>query len=113
MCQFVAAKIPYIHLLPVSLYKGLLTLLKEHPVTIDILLEVKETGISIERFEKIIKKTHFEIVNRKHYAINPIYEWKFGWKPREQSAFIKSIPYIRNYLTTCVYYLVRPAAGQL
>ena len=109
MCQYITAKLPYIHLLPVPWYKAILRLFKEHPNTIEILLEVKETGISIERFEKIIKQTGFKILSNTHYAINPIYEWKFGWKPRMQNSVIKSIPYFRNYLTTCVYYLVTPS----
>ncbi|MEO6681625.1 MAG: class I SAM-dependent methyltransferase [Ginsengibacter sp.] len=106
MCQYFLAKVPYIHLLPVPLYRGLLKLFKEHSSTIENLLEVKETGISIEKFEKIIRKTDYIILNKKHYAINPIYQYKFGWKPREQMELIQAIPYVRNYLTTCVYYLV-------
>jgi hypothetical protein len=106
MCEFGLSKVPYFHLLPVPLYRGILKLFKEHPATMDNLLEVKETGISIERFEKIIRKTHFKTLDKKHYAINPIYQYKFGWKPREQFSFIQALPYIRNYFTTCVYYLV-------
>lgn len=108
MCEHGLSKVPYFHLLPVPLYRGLLKLFKEHTSTIDNLLEVKETGISIERFEKIIRKNNYRTLDKKHYAINPIYQYKFGWKPREQSTFIQALPYVRNYFTTCVYYLVTP-----
>ncbi len=101
-----ASKLPYIHLLPTLLYKNLLKLFKEPEKTIDFLLETKETGISIERFERIVKETGYKIIGMQHYFLNPIYQWKFGWKPRKQSKIISKTPYIRNYFTTCVYYII-------
>lgn len=108
MCESKLSKIPYFHLLPKSLYKSVFKLGKEHQNTIDILLEVKETGISIERFEKIVQDTGYEIVESKHYLINPIYEWKFNLKPKVQNSFIRKLPVVRNFVTTCVYYLIKP-----
>ena len=108
MCESKLSKVPYFHLLPGSLYKMVFRAFKEHPNTIEILSEVKETGLSIERFEKIVKNTGYKIIGKKHYLINPIYEWKFGWKPKVQNSFISKIPIIRNFLTTCVYYLIKP-----
>lgn len=64
------AKIPYTHLLPMPLYKGLMKLLGEHP---DGYVEVKETGISIKRFERIVADTGLSIANHRHFLINPIY----------------------------------------
>lgn len=98
------AKIPYTHLLPMPLYKGLMKLLGEHP---DGYVEVKETGISIKRFERIVADTGLSIANHRHFLINPIYEYKFGWKPRVQYPWIKAIPHLRDFLTTCVFYLVK------
>jgi SAM-dependent methyltransferase len=98
------SRLPYFHLLPMALYKGVLKVFKENPETF---VEIKETGISIERFEKIAKKTGYTIVNRRHYLINPIYKYKFKMKVREQSTFIRSIPYIRNFLTTSVFYIIQ------
>jgi hypothetical protein len=71
-------------------------------------VEIKETGISIERFEKILRKTGYKILQQKHWRINPVYEYKFGWKPSVQFALIKAIPFVRNFLTTAVYYIVTP-----
>lgn len=102
---------PYIHLLPAPLYKGVLRLFRENPGTIQDLMEVKATGISIERFERIIKHGDYSTVLKRFYLINPIYRFKFGWKPRVQSPVISKIPFFRNFLTTCVYYLVRKSAG--
>jgi hypothetical protein len=71
------------------------------------LLEIKSTGISIERFERLVLKNNYTIEAKRHYLINPIYKYKFGWKPKEQFWLIKQIPFIRNFFTTCVYYVIR------
>lgn len=101
------SRIPWLHLLPMGLYKAALKIFREPEDNIEMLTEVKETGLSIERFENIIAATHWQIALKKHYLINPIYEWKFGWKPRRQAAFISKLPYLRNFVTTCVYYVLR------
>lgn len=110
MSQTKLSKVPYFHLLPEALYKGVFKLFKEPKDVVDILLEVKETGLSIERFEKIVKDKGYKIIRQTHYLINPIYEWKFGWKPVTQTPLISRLPYLRNYFTTCVYYLISPVA---
>ncbi len=98
--------LPFFHLLPKSLYKGVLKLFGESQATIDGLLEIKETGISTERFEKIVKKSGLEVLKETHYFINPNYEIKFGLKPRKVFNFITKLPVIRNFFITCGYYLV-------
>lgn len=101
------ARLPYYHLLPTPLYRGMLRLFKEDEKSIEHLLEIKETGISIERFERIVKKD-FKILKRTIYLTNPIYEYKFGLKPVKQIGVISAIPYLRDFLSTCTYYLISP-----
>ena len=97
--------LPYYHLLPVPLYKVLLKLFGESDGKIGSLLEIKETGISLERFEKLVTKNGYKQLKRTLYFINPNYEIKFGLKPRVLSnAF--AIPYFRNFISTCGYYLI-------
>ena len=103
------SKLPYYHLLPKELYRWIL---KKNNEPVEALMEVRETGISIERFEKIVKQTDYTIINKIFYLINPIYKYKFGLKPRKQIPILKSIPYIRDYFTTCVYYLIMPTNTQ-
>jgi SAM-dependent methyltransferase len=100
------AALPYYHLLPARAYRFLLERLETNPVKIDNLMEIKQTGISIERFERIVQRTAYRIRLRRFYLINPIYQYKFGLKPRLQAGLIARIPYLRNFLTTCMYYLV-------
>ena len=98
------SKIPYYHMLPMGMYKSILKAAGENVKEME---EIKDTGISIERFEKISRESGYAIAHKKHYLFNPIYEYKFGVKPREQVGIIKNIPWLRNFFTTGVYYLLR------
>ncbi len=97
------SKMPYTHLLPAFLYRSMLKAFKEN---VPELMEIKETGISIERFERIVKDTGYTVAAKTHYFINPIYKYKFRIKPRVQGKLLSKIRYVRNYFTTCVYYLI-------
>lgn len=96
--------VPYYHILPAFLYKRILKIAGEPAGVIQDLMEVKETQITIERFERILKASGLKVMKKQHYLINPIYRFKFGLKPRKQSPVISAIPYVRDFLTTCVYY---------
>lgn len=102
------SKIPYYHLLPMPVYRWILKTAKQN---VNELTEIKETGISIERFEKIVDQAGYKVVNKNHYLLNPIYAYKFGWKPLKQWKPISAIPWFRNFVTTCVYYLITDKNG--
>ena len=78
----------------------------EDDVIVKDLMEIRDTRITIERFERIIKKSDLKVLNKQHYLINPIYKYKFGLTPRKQWWPITKIPYVRDFVTTCVYYTV-------
>lgn len=99
------SKLPYYHLLPNKIYKWIL---KKFNGPVDALLEIKETKISIEKFERIAEETGYKIVNKTHYLFNPIYEYKFGIRAKKQIPILRDIPWVRNFFTTCVYYLIQP-----
>lgn len=101
------SKLPYYHLLPRAIYKAILKAGGEKPTKIESLLEIKETGISIERFEKIVNK-QYNILKRTYFLINPIYKYKFNIKPRKQNVLVNKMPFVRNFLTTAMYYLIEP-----
>jgi SAM-dependent methyltransferase len=98
--------LPYYHILPRPLYKGILKMAGEDEGVIAELMEIKDTGITIERFESILKKSGLRVLRKQHYLINPIYKYKFGLKPRKQWPPLSAIPFFRNFVTTCVYYTV-------
>lgn len=105
ICKSKISRLPYMHLLPRGIYRWILKNRKENVAE---MMEIRDTGISIERFEKICKKEGYGFFHVRHYLLNPIYEWKFGWKPRRQSVIVKAIPFVRNFFTTCVYYIIQP-----
>lgn len=106
ICQHkLTSKLPWYHLLPRSWYRGIL---KKYQEPVEVLMEIRDTGISIERFEKIADETGYRIVRKQHWLINPVYEHKFGWRARKQWRLISAIPGLRNYFTTCAYYLLAP-----
>lgn len=107
MCQNKwLARLPWYHTFPNTLYHGLLRLGGESENTVAWLHDTWKTRITLEQFERYAKMTNYKILNRELYLINPIYRFKFGLKPRRQLGLL-NIPYLRNWLTTCGYYLLR------
>ncbi len=100
------SKLPYFHLLPYFLYKKILKFFGEGDNIIKELLNIKETGISIERFNSVLKQHNYHINQRDYYFINPNYEVKFGLTPRKTLSIIAAIPFLRNFVTTCCYYVI-------
>lgn len=100
--------LPYYHLLPTGIYKGLLEAAGESKPIVDELLDIKSLGISTVRFERICKQTNYKILKRKMWLINPIYKYKFNVTPRGQIGLISSLPYINDFLSTCAYYIIAP-----
>lgn len=98
--------VPYYHILPQKIYKGILKTFNEKKETIEGLLEVKDTGITIERFQKILAENNYKIEKKVFYFINPNYEIKFGLKPKKQINIISKIPGLRNFVTTSCYYVI-------
>lgn len=101
-----ASKIPYYHILPKPLYLGILNLFGYKKEDVKELLEIKDTGISIERFEKILKKENYKVLRKTDFLFNPNYEIKFGLKPKKVITPFNKIPFFRNFYTTAVYYVI-------
>ena len=104
ICRSRISRLPYLHLLPRPIYRSILEWNRE---PVNDLMEIRDTRLTIERFEQICLSQGYEFALQEHFLLNPIYEWKFGWKPRKQFGWLRAIPYIRNYFTTCVYYLIK------
>lgn len=100
------SKLPFYHLLPMPFYKGVLNAFGEPEKTIEDLVEIKDTGISIRRFENIVAASGYGYDKKDLYFINPNYKIKFGLTPRKLSVLIKHIPYFRDFFTTCYYCVI-------
>jgi len=97
---------PFIHLLPTFMYKGILKAGGESDSKIEGLLEIKDTRLTIERFNRILKKENFRVEKVIYYFINPNYEIKFKLKPRMVFRPITAVPVLRNFFITTCYYIV-------
>ncbi len=108
VCQNkVLSLFPFFHLLPIGLYKAVLKAFGETNAKIIGLLEIKETGISLEQFERLATKNSYSILQKTMYFVNPNFEIKFGLKPRVLNGIVSAIPYLRNFFCTCGYYLLQ------
>lgn len=103
----IVSHMPFVHLLPRFLYKYVLQLAGESNAMIAYLIDVKETGTTVEMFQKIVKEVGYVIVDRRLYFVNPHYEIKFGLRPRVLSPLIAHIPWLRNFFSTTCFYLLR------
>jgi len=99
-------KTPYIHLLPMRLYQYVLRKSGESQSGIDRFTDIKKTGISIERFQRAVKAAEYKFDKKTTYLFNPNYEIKFKLKPRKKIPLIGDIPYIRDFVTTCMYAII-------
>jgi len=102
------SKFIYSHLLPRFLYRGFLKLAKEPKERIEGLMEVRDTGISIERFRRIQRRKKYKIAKHSYYLVNPSYQVKFGIKPRKVIFPFRNIPWLRNFYTTAYYIALKP-----
>ena len=103
----IISHLPFIHLLPIPLYRILLRIFGEKGDTIKELLNIKNTRCSIERFLNVIHQTNYKIIDQQLYLINPHYETKFGLTPRKLNKRLARIPYLRNFFSTSCFYILR------
>ncbi len=89
-------KTPYIHLLPGILLRMTGRLLGESSELINQILINYRNGLSIFRFRKLAKKYSFSRFNHQVFFIRPVFEIRFGLKPRK----LAPIPVIEELLAT-------------
>jgi SAM-dependent methyltransferase len=103
----VLSKLPYFHLLPRSLYAAVLKAFGEKESVLQGLLEIKETGISIDKFNRLVRENGYTFAQQTYFFINPNYEVKFGLTPRVQTPVISGIPHLRDFFITCYYSVIK------
>lgn len=103
----IVSLLPFIHLLPCTLYKWILKLHGENEGTITELLDIKHTKCTIEMFQNLAEKAGYQISDRQLYFINPHYQVKFGLVPRKLNRIVAQIPYLRNFFSTSCFYILK------
>lgn len=109
----IISHLPWIHLLPLFVYKGLLSISGVDEKCRRELMSIRMTKTTIELFENLVSKiSQLTIKNRTLYFINPHYKTKFGLRPRKLCPFIVKIKYLRNYVTTSCFYILTIAKNK-
>ena len=98
------AKMPYIHVLPDSLYTFYLELVGCKKEKIDYLIETKKTRISIAGMKKIIATTGLNIKKQSSWFIRPAYKFRFGI-PKLKNPF-SFLPFFNEIFSNGVSFLM-------
>ncbi|MCB0430082.1 MAG: class I SAM-dependent methyltransferase [Flavobacteriales bacterium] len=99
------SKLPYWHLMPRPIFVSLAKLAGEPAGRITELLEIRDTGISINKYRRIVRSCGYKMKQETLFLFNPNYETKFGVKPR-RLPFILNLPWLRDFFTTAHYSLL-------
>lgn len=98
---------PFIHFLPVNLYKFLLKYcFHEDDEVINKLLKIKSNKITIEGFREMMKDKSYMIKAEKFYIIDPLFCVRYNIKFRELGRLFRHIPYIRDFFTQKCFYIL-------
>lgn len=106
VCSSALSKLPFVHLLPESIYSWLMRKAGEQEPVIDELLGIKRTGITLERFERILQTEQYLTLRKTYWFIQPNYEVKFHLKKLRVPPIFRSLKFIRNFYTTAGYYVI-------
>ena len=107
ICVGFVSKLPFIHLLPMSAYRWLLTKAGENSSTIEELCSIKRSKMPVEKFEKVVKEAGLQRCKRTLWIINPHYKQKFHLIPLREIIPFNLIYYIRNFYTTTAWYILK------
>ena len=101
----IISHLPFIHLLPIPLYRFLLKSFHEQDSCIKELMDIRRCRITIESFEQLARKYGYCITNRQLWFINPHYQQKFHLPPRKLPPLLAHIKYLRNFFCTSCFYV--------
>lgn len=102
------SKIPFVHLMPMGLYKAYLRLFGVNDSHINELASIKRSKMTTESFEALCAEEGYRVIDRTLWFINPHYKAKFGLTPIKLSRFLSRVPRLRNFLSTSCFYFTVP-----
>ena len=105
------SRTPYFHLLPTPAYRAVLSAFAEKPARIESLLATKRTGLGSEEFQSLVGSAGYRVLSERLYLLNPMYTYRFGLPPRVQASWVAARTSLRDFVTSCAYYTLRPAAA--
>lgn len=100
------AHCPFLHLLPLPCYAGLLRRF-ETPACVTELLSIRACRCTVRRFEREALLAGWTVADRQLWWVNPHYEQKFGLRPRLMPAWWARLPLVRDMTATACFYLLQ------
>lgn len=101
----IVSSLPFIHLLPGTLYRMILKCCRETDSCINELMDIKRCRMTIESFEQLSRRNGHHIADRQLWFINPHYQQKFHLRPRKLFSIPARVKYIRNFFCTSCFYI--------
>ena len=105
------SRLPFVHLLPPALYKGIIRWAGESDDCLQELLSIRETRTTVESFERLVGRSGLTIADRSLFFINPHYKVKFKLPPCRLPRWASALPYLRNFLCSSCWYLLQRHAS--
>ena len=102
-----ASHLPFTHCLPLKIYKAFLGRCGENEDQIKELESIYHSRVTVELFEQLCRESSLRIVNRTLWLVNPHYKAKFKLHPLRMPRFLAVIPYLRNWLATSCFYIIK------
>ena len=107
-CSWVVSHLPFVHLLPELAFSLMLRLFGEDASKINELIGIRRTRCTVEMFEREAAYAGYTVCDRRLWLVNPHYEVKFGLRPIRLCRQLSALPYVRNFMASSCFYVVRP-----
>ena len=107
-CSWVVSHLPFVHLLPELAFSLMLRLFGEDASKINELIGIRRTRCTVEMFEREAAYAGYTVYDRRLWLVNPHYEVKFGLRPIRLCRQLSALPYVRNFMASSCFYVVRP-----
>lgn len=101
------SRMPFIHLLPRFVYERVLRLFGEDNFTVRELMSIRQTRCTVETLGRIAARTGYTVADMRLWIVNPHYEAKFGLRPLVLPSPLRMLPYLRNFLSSSCFYVLR------
>lgn len=102
----ICSKIPFVHLLPASIYRSYLKLFREKTYLVEELMSIRNSRMTIEGFEALCADAGYKILEKTLWLISPHYKAKFNLRPVKLGWPLNRTRHLRNYLSTSCFYIL-------
>ena len=109
----VLSRLPFVHLLPGRIYGRVLRLFGEDEFTVGELLGIRRTRCTVETFERAVASAGYAVCDRRLWLVNLHYDVKFGLRPLRLNRMLSSVPYLRNFVSTSCFYVIKDVSGAI